>query len=587
MNTDEIKYNRLKESKSPYLKSHKSNPIDWFPWGEEAFNKAVKEDKLIFLSIGYSSCRWCHKMNRESFSNIEIAEILNENYVSIKVDKEERPDIDKLYMLFSEALTGITGWPLNIILTPDRVPIFSGNFMTVDGNETDIGLKDVLINVNTNWNYRREDIVKKSRYILLETDRIYNTFKKDSVGREVFDITKKEITEIYDWENGGYFERPKFLLPQYSLFLFKYYISTGDDEVLDMAIDNLTKMYRGSIFDHIGGGFFRYSTSDDWNSPHFEKMLGENAMMAILYTTAYQATGNQLFKEVTEKIFKFLMRDMMSNEGAFYTSIDAEFEGEEGKNYFFTDREIIDLLGETTGNIYIENYNIFDEGRHLPNLNDKDLELIKKLPLDSINDMLYEYRVLRGSPKVDKKILSSMNGVTAGALAYGGSILKNNLFVDQAKKTMDFIISNMVTDNYEITPIYMDGEVYGEGVLLDYSYVLFGLINLYISTSDEKYLEIARRLSDNIVKHFWNEDAKALYLNKIDQHDLILNLKDNNDGSMASSSGVMAYNWLKLYKITGDSEYYMYYRNMINSYSGDIIESPNAHIYSIISMFFL
>ncbi len=301
--------NKLIYQKSPYLLQHAHNPIDWYPWGSEAFNKAKEENKPIFLSIGYSTCRWCHNMNRESFQDREVAEILNRYYVPIKVDREERPDIDKVYMIFAEAMTGSAGWPLNLLLTPEKKPFFAGTYFPKRTRGRMTGLIDLLSKVNKLWEKDSKNIIKESEYILHEVENRYNFHTKGDISIEILEKTKEELIDMFDEVNGGFGHRPKFPLPQHTLFLLEYGEQNNDERSLDIAKTTLKNMYKGGIFDHVGFGFYRYSVDEKWLVPHFEKMLYDNALLAITYIKAYEITNESFYKEVVEKIFDFLFRD--------------------------------------------------------------------------------------------------------------------------------------------------------------------------------------------------------------------------------------------------------------------------------------
>ncbi|NMA85850.1 MAG: thioredoxin domain-containing protein, partial [Tissierellia bacterium] len=350
--------NRLAKEKSPYLLQHKDNPVNWYPWGEEALEKAKAENKLIFLSIGYSTCRWCHNMNRESFQDLKVADILNEHYVPIKVDREERPDLDKVYITFAEALTGSAGWPLNLILTPEKKPFFAGTYFPKESRNRMIGLIDLLDQIKVVWEEDEDRIIGESNRILAEVDRIYNSDNKGKLDPDILVKAKNQLQEDYDKNHGGFSYRPKFPLPQYIMFLLKYGHDLKDEKALEMAFMTLDNMYKGGIFDHIGFGFYRYSVDEKWLVPHFEKMLYDNALLSMAYTMAYEKTKNPLYKEITEKILEFVIRDLASEEGSFYSALDAETEGEEGKFYIFTKEEIIDALGKEYGEFYCNYYDI-------------------------------------------------------------------------------------------------------------------------------------------------------------------------------------------------------------------------------------
>ena len=582
--------NKLIYEKSPYLLQHAYNPINWQPWGEEAFQKAKKEDKPIFLSIGYSTCRWCHNMNRESFQDEEVANILNEHFVPIKVDREERPDIDKVYITFAEALTGTAGWPLTLLLIPDGKPFFAGTYFPKRSKRGLTGLIELLTKVKETWKERKEDIIEESDYILKEVDSRYNSYSKGNIDKDILKMAKKELEKTYDEVNGGFSYRPKFPLPQYILFLLEYGYNMDDEKAINMAETTLDNMYKGGIFDHIGFGFYRYSVDEKWLVPHFEKMLYDNALLAITYIKAYEMTKKLHYKEIGEKIFEFLLRDMVSEEGGFYSALDAETEGEEGKYYVFEYDEIIDLLGEEFGEFYTNYYDITEEGnfegKSIPNLIGKDLDSIKELDmnkLDSMRDMILSYRDKRVKPHRDEKILTSWNGLAIAALAYGGKVVKKDLFIKRAKEAADFIISNSIDEKGYLLSTHIDGESYNYGFLEDYAFFIYGLLTLYQATEDKTYLEISKKLKDDMVRLFWDEEGGGFYYYSHISEQLILRPKDFYDGAIPSGNSFAALGLQKLSNITKDEEIYDRLNKVSYSIGDSINKNPTAYIYSILA----
>lgn len=582
--------NRLIYQKSPYLLQHAYNPVDWYPWGEKAFKKAKDENKPIFLSIGYSTCRWCHNMNRESFQDEEVAKILNRYYVPIKVDREERPDVDKVYITFAEAMTGSAGWPLNLILTPQKIPFYAGTYFPKHTKGRMVGLIDLLNSIKDTWNRDGENLVKESKYILDEVERRYNNSSQGNIQSEILKYTKNELEGIFDNINGGFYQRPKFPLPQYVLFLLEYGYISHDNKTLGMAKFTLENMYKGGIFDHIGFGFYRYSVDDKWLVPHFEKMLYDNALLSIVYTRAYDITKGPLYKEVAEKIFEFLLRDMRSSQGGFYSALDAETDGEEGKFYIFEKNEIIKLLGKEYGDFFCEHYDITDKGnfkgKNILNLIDMDLDEINAIDrgkLESMRDRVFHYRERRLKPHRDEKILTSWNGLVIFALAYAGNVFGNDTYISKAKGAADFIIANSIDKDGYLLSIHMSGESYNYGFLDDYAFFTYGLLQLYQVTEDEVYLGISKKLIHHMMKLFWDEEEGGLYYYSHLSEELILKLKDTYDGAIPSGNSIAALSLKKLYDITKDKYIYDKYRQLIYTFGGDINRNPLAHIYLILS----
>lgn len=578
------KYNRLKNENSIYLKEHMDNPIDWYPWSEKAFKKSQEEGKLIFLSIGYASCLWCHRMNEEVFSNKELGEILNEKFIPIIVDKEERKDIDKVYGLFALELMGRIDWPLNLILTPDMIPIYSENYIRVEDDEFNVGLLNILKNITENWEKRKEDVIKQSKINLLKIEKRYNTNRKGSIYKNILLNARNDLEKQYDWEHGGYFKSPKQIYPQYSLFMFKDYTDNGYSNSKKIAEDNLEQMYRDSIFDHVGGGFFKNSEDETWNNPRLEKNLMDNGGLLMIYTFGYLTTKNKLYKKIVGKIYEFLERELKSDKGGYYTAINGEYRGEREKYYYINGLHIENILGKENGKIYNNIFNMDLEKLSLPNLINTDLKDLEKHPIDKWNKEILNFRKNNGVEKIDKKILLSLNGILAGQLAYAGSVFNNNEYIERAETILKFLKGNMLSKDGEIFPIYLDGKKYGNINLTDYSYFLFGLINAFISTDKKEYLDTIRCVLDRVVKDFWSEEDGTFLLNKVEDKELVINLKDNVDRDRPSSVGLLSHNLIRIYQITGESRYFTLYRKLINSYGDNIKENPSDYIYTIISM---
>jgi len=582
------KTNRLIHERSPYLLQHAHNPIDWYPWTKEAFEKSKEEDKPIFLSIGYSTCRWCHNMNRECFQDDEVADLLNKYYISIKVDREERPDIDYVYMIFAEAISGNAGWPLTLLLTPDKKPFFAGTYFPKRSKKGMLGLVELLEKVKNLWQTRREDLIEESNEILKVVDANYNTLLKGNIHKDILNRAYKELESIFDEEFGGFSRRPKFPLPQYILFLLEYGEKFNDDRALYMAKYTLENMYKGGIFDHVGFGFYRYSIDNKWLVPHFEKMLYDNALLGIAYTRAYEITGKSIYRDVAEKIYKFVLNELASEEGGFYSALDAETEGEEGKYYTFEYNEIINLLGEEYGKVYCDYYNITQEGnfegKNIPNLIGKDLEAIsidEMSKLDSIRDIILTYRNKRTKPFRDEKILTSWNGLMISSLAYGGKVFGNQIFIRKAKEAADFIISNLIDKEGNLLSIHIKEKSYNYGLLEDYAFFIYGLLVLYDVTNDKRYLEISKKLTDDMLELFGKKGALYYYSSLSEQ--LILRPKAIYDGAIPSGNAFALLVLGKLYRITKDINYYNVSQDIIKSYGGNINKNPTAYMYSILA----
>ncbi|ACB84543.1 thioredoxin domain-containing protein [Natranaerobius thermophilus] len=568
--------NRLANEKSPYLLQHAHNPVDWFPWSEEAFEKAKKEDKPIFLSIGYSTCHWCHVMEQESFEDHEIAGILNKNFISIKVDREERPDIDAIYMSACQALTGRGGWPLTVFLNHDKNPFYAGTYFPKENRLGMPGLKDILEKVSSKWQNDRYELINIGNEITQAVEHHFFTHAPGNVTEESLHIAFSQLEENFDEEYGGFGSAPKFPSPHNLYFLLRYYHLTGNESALHMVKKTLTSMYRGGIYDHIGYGFCRYSTDKKWLVPHFEKMLYDNALLAIAYLEVYEITRNNFFKEIAQEIFTYVSRELTSPEGGFYSAEDADSEGEEGKFYVFTPQEVIEVLGEVRGQEFCKQYNItangnFEHGNSIPNLIGKNPE---KDEFQKDLKKLFEYREQREHPFKDDKILTSWNGLMIAALAKGSRVLNDERYLNMAQSSYRFIEKNLITNNQRLLTRYRDGEASIPGFLDDYAYLVWGLIELYNASFEPYYLEKALIFNDEMIKLFWDQDQGGLYLYGHDSETLVSRPKEIDDSALPSGNSVATRNLLELFHLTGKTSLEELAERQINSFGGSVNKSP-------------
>ncbi|GKX28812.1 thioredoxin domain-containing protein [Vallitalea longa] len=579
--------NRLINEKSPYLLQHAYNPVNWYSWCDEAFEKAKNEDKPIFLSIGYSTCHWCHVMERESFEDEEIADILNENFISIKVDREERPDIDSVYMDVCQKLTGSGGWPLSIFMTPRQRPFYAGTYFPKESMYQRVGLKDILNNIIRLWSTNKQELINKSNEIV-EHVNLTNEETEVNIDQTTIDLAIHELMENFDLRYGGFNEPPKFPTPHNLFFLFKRYIAYHDEHALNMCTKTLDGMYKGGMYDHIGGGFSRYSTDREWLVPHFEKMLYDNALLIMAYTQGYMYTQEEHYKNIVEDIINYLTRDMLDDNGGFYSAEDADSEGEEGKFYVFTKEEIIDVLGRDKGERFCRIYNITEEGnfenKNILNLIDKDLsslsenaELIKEC-----KQKIFDYRNKRIRPHKDDKILTSWNGLIIAALANAGRYLDNNQYIQYAIKAADFIIDKLMKPDGGLYIRYRDGQSMNEGILNDYAFMIWGLIQLYESTFNISYLKTAITLNEYMINNFWDNKSGGFYLNSIESEKLILRPKEIYDGAIPSGNSVAAYCLVKLSRLTGDLSYEEKANKIIKVFSNKIKSYPRYYTFLLL-----
>lgn len=536
--------NHLKDQTSPYLLEHAENPVDWYPWGEKAFEKARSENKPVFLSIGYSTCHWCHVMAKESFEDCEIAGILNEHYVCIKVDREERPDIDSVYMSVCQAMTGSGGWPTSIFMTAERMPFFAGTYFPKTARRGSIGFRELLLLIWDKWANDRESLLNSAENIIksLENKRAKTDLKESDMP----DLAMSIFYRTYDVRFGGFGSAPKFPAAHNLIFLMTYYERRGDENALKMCEKTLMQMYRGGIFDHIGFGFSRYSTDAYFLAPHFEKMLYDNALLMQAYSMAYQITKNEIYLQIAEKIAHYVMREMRSENGAFYSAQDADSEGEEGKYYLFTPSEIKTLIGEKEREAFNCHYDITEQGnfngKNIPNLLKTDSEFDK---FDALMPEIYQYRRKRYGLRTDDKILCSWNSLMIAAFCSLYRVSREGKYLDVAKKAFDFIEENMYKDS-ELHVSWRGGKLSGKGYLDDYAAYIYALLALYQATFEQGFIERASKLADTVIREFGDNENGGFYLYGNTHETMVLRPKESYDGALPSGNSLMAYDLVRL-----------------------------------------
>lgn len=587
-------YNRLIFESSPYLLQHARNPVDWFPWGEEAFQRAERENKPIFLSIGYSTCHWCHVMEHESFIDPEIAAFLKERFISIKVDREERPDIDHIYMTVTQAMTGSGGWPMTIFMTPKQKPFFAGTYFPKESRYDRPGFLNLLQQIDKAWNDQREKIEK----IGMDVQR--DLFKWQSVAHgEALDATilpnvVQAFRESYDARHGGFGSAPKFPLGHSLSFLFRQYHRTKDVSLLQMVEHTLVAMYRGGLYDHIGFGFARYSTDAKWFAPHFEKMLYDNALLLIAYTEASLITKNPFYEKVAREICTYILRDMTDDAGGFYSAENADSEGEEGKFYVWSAEELQTLLGEdyTLACDYfgVKNHGNWETGKNILVIASTIGEIAQRHSLretdavqriERIRTTLFEHRRKRIHPSLDDKIQTSWNGLMIAALAIAGRAFQEPRYLEASIRAVDFILQNRRNTEGRLNHTRGRGEKSIEGFLEDYAYFVWGLIELYESTYDERYLEEALRLNTTMLEIFGDEESGAMNFSSSFGKTLITRTKDGGDGATPSGNSVAAYNCVRLSHLTGDSSLRERGDAIINAFAAHIAHAPIGHSFML------
>jgi uncharacterized protein YyaL (SSP411 family) len=530
-------------------------------------------------------------MAHESFEDDEVAEVLNKDFVCIKVDREERPDIDSVYMSVAQRLTGSGGWPLTIIMTAEQKPFFAGTYFPKQSRHGIKGILDILNIVTTKWNDDRDEIIKSSSNI---TDLIKNhenlQTNKTELSKETIESAKETFRKSFDKKYGGFGRSPKFPQPSNIMFLMKYYELEKDEKVLEIVEKTLEGMYRGGIFDHVGFGFSRYSTDDKWLVPHFEKMLYDNAGLVICYIEAYQLTKKVIYKNVAIKTLDYILREMVDETGGFYSAQDADSEGEEGKYYVFTQSEVSSVLGEEDGDYFNNHFNITKrgnfEGKNILNLinNDDYYETYDKI--ESMIEKIYNYRLTRTTLHKDDKILTSWNGMMIVAFARAYKVLGGEKYLHAAENALRFIKKNLIDENNKIGVRYRDGSTLGNGTLDDYAFYIWSLIEMYESTYEIHYLKRALKFNDKIIKLFWDDENGGFFLTSKDSESLIYRPKEVFDGAMASGNSVASLNLVMLAKLTGNVKLEEMSRKQLD-FLGNIVASyPSAYTFALLSIMY-
>lgn len=581
--------NRLINETSPYLIQHANNPVDWYPWGEEALDRARDEDKPIFLSIGYSACHWCHVMERESFENEEICHIMNLNFINIKVDREERPDVDSIYMMAVQAMTGRGGWPLSVFLTPSGEPFYGGTYFPPDERHGMPGFNQVLRAIAEVYKTRPDDI-------RMAVERITSAMKvagsliqgEESLTADILPVAYEGLKGNFDPDNGGFGAAPKFPQPMILEFLLRYHHRTGDPQALRMVETSLNHMARGGIYDHLGGGFHRYSTDSFWLVPHFEKMLSDNALLSRLYLHGYQATGDDFYKSIAEETIDYVLREMQDPRGGFYSSQDADSDGEEGKFFVWTPDQMEAILGSKRSRVLQRYFGVTEEGNfernnilHSP----QDIEeIVQDLGLDPMEvlsevkigkDALFQARCERVPPATDTKVLTSWNGLMLSALARGAAVLKRDDYLNAAIANASFILQNM-RHGQRLLRSYKDGQARLKGYLEDYACFTDGLLDLYEATFDFAWLREAQTLANEMIELFWEESDGTFYDTGYDHEALLIRPRGIGDNAMPCGGSMAADVILRLRAFLGDNSQAQIAVTAMRSVRGYMVRAPEA-----------
>ena len=578
MTSDPHKPNRLAREKSPYLLQHARNPVDWFPWGPEAFEKARRENKPIFLSIGYSTCHWCHVMEHESFENADIADVINRWFVPIKVDREERPDVDQIYMTAVQAMAGQGGWPLSVWLTPDLKPFYGGTYFPPATMHGRPGFKDILERIHEIWEQQHEQVLRQSRQL---HDAIGAAQTAGGApgepGEEMLRAGYSQFLGQYDEEHGGFGAAPKFPQPAQFNFLLRYWKRTGDVKALEMTTHTLRRMALGGMYDQLGGGFARYSVDERWHVPHFEKMLYDNAQLVVSYCEAWQITREPFFAEVARDVLRYIGRDMTHPGGAFHSAEDADSEGVEGRFYAWTTQELRDALGAEDAKFAGEYFGCEEAGNwddpagHGPkNANvlfvARTFEQMARLfggtpreardRIEAAKQKLFDVRSRRVRPHLDDKILAAWNGQMIGAFARAAQALDDPRYLAAAVRAAEFILAKLYDPQTKtLLRRWRDGEAKVDGFLDDYAFVAAGLLELYEASSDPRWLDLAVELTDTMIVRFHDEAGGGFWFTPPGQGDLITRMKDEYDGAQPSGNSIAIADLQKLAQLTGNPRY--------------------------------
>lgn len=546
--------NKLNNETSPYLLQHADNPVNWYPWCEEAFFRAKTENKPIFLSIGYSTCHWCHVMAHESFEDYKTAQILNKHFISIKVDREERPDIDSVYMSVCQAFTGSGGWPMSIFMTWDKKPFFAGTYFPPRSRYGMPGFSDLLNTIINQWNFGKIHLLDSAEEIIKHLTNTHSG-EETQINSDLIQRAVQIFERTFDRNYGGFGDAPKFPTPHNLLFLMLYAKENNYLKALKIAEKTLQQMRKGGIFDHIGYGFSRYSVDKYYLIPHFEKMLYDNALLIIAYASAYQITNNNIYLDTAEKTAEYIIKEMISEDGGFYSAQDADSEGVEGKYYTFSLEEIMNVLGEEKGKRFSKAFDITQsgnfEGTNIPNLlKSNDL----KSEFGEEREKLYNYRKTRFKLHLDDKILLSWNSMMIVAMSFLYRVTQNCNYLKTAQKSQQFIENNM-SDGVRLYTSFRNGRCSQNVFLDDYSFYITALIELYNSTLDNNYLKKAEKFCEETVRRFMDEEKGGFYLSDLNNSELFMNPKETYDGAIPSGNSVMTYNLVRLYGITQRKEY--------------------------------
>ena len=594
--------NRLTQSRSPYLLQHADNPVNWYPWGDEAFKAAHDQDKPIFLSIGYATCHWCHVMAHESFEDPEVAALMNSAFINIKVDREERPDIDQVYMTVTQMLTGSGGWPMTVIMTPDKQPFFAATYIPKNTRFGRMGMMDLIPKVQAAWNDDRPKLLESAGQIVANLQTVGGHGQPGEISPAIIGTTRQDLSSRYDTIEGGFGTAPKFPSPHTLLFLLTFGETQDDAKAIDMVSHTLEKMRQGGIFDHVGFGFHRYSTDKEWLVPHFEKMLYDQAMLLLAFTEGYRITGREDFADTAREIITYIDRDLKSPDGAFFSAEDADSEGEEGVFYLWTEEQLIEVLGKDDAAIARAVWNTSPTGNFLPEASAKasvdnilhlqggigatakDLKLSEaelQDRLDRIRIELLETRAKRPRPLLDDKILTDWNGLMAAALARAGAVLEEPAYISQAQSAVEFVLNRMQDSKGRLLHRWREGHAEIPAFLDDHIFLTWALLELYDATLEPRFLKQAVTLQEQTDTLFWDSDRGGYFFSAPDNEKLLVRPKEIYDGAMPSGNSVAAHNLIRLGRLTGRTAFEDRAHALTTAFGQSVSRSPSGHTHLI------
>jgi len=578
--------NRLINETSPYLLQHAHNPVDWYPWGKEAFERAKKENKPVFLSIGYSTCHWCHVMERESFENEQIAEIMNKHFICIKVDREHRPDVDGIYMNAVQMMTGSGGWPLSVFLTPEGKPFYGGTYFPPKDIYGRPGFERVLLSIAEAWKNKRQELVDSSDKISEVLANLTGPTKKETLSTDMLQAGFDYFRATFDAANGGFGPAPKFPQPTNLSMLLSYWHRTNDTQALQMVEKTLDAMAKGGIYDHIGGGIHRYATDERWLVPHFEKMLYDQALVSKVYLQAYQATGNKKYAATAREIFDYVLRDMTDPDGGFYSAEDADSEGKEGVFYVWDPKQINSILDKDEAEIFTAYYSVtkkgnFEENKTILNIEMSMAQLEKKFQKDqtvlmdilsNARSKIFNERVKRIRPHRDDKIITAWNGLMISSMAYGGAVLQEEKYIKAAERAGKFTL-NALHKKGRLMRYYRQGRAVELAFLDDYAFTILGFLDLYGASFETKWLIEAKMLAEEMIKLFADNEQGGFFLTGKDSEKLIARIKPSTDGVIPSGNSAAAFALLKLGKLTMNQYFTEQGGKVLESFSRQLKQS--------------